>query len=419
MAIPGSIRTIVLALVVWLTQALPAAGQAASSTEPQAPQTIIDVPDVLAWLRHRSRPAPMLKDEAALRKPSVVFSPSLGYQPVTGLALGVNANFAMTLGDPATTHISTVAGGAQVTLQKAGGLGADVSLFANHDAWYVEGTNLFQVWAQNTEGIGPDTTPSDALNVRFHFLRLYETAYRRILRRLFAGAGLNVGAHNNIEPGTTVGDKWFTSPYMRYTLEHGFDPEEQRSNGVNVSVLVDSRDNSINPDRGWFGKASYRGFFEGLWGGASDWQEVVLDLRTYVKVTRNARQKLAVRAFADLVTAGIPPYFDLPATGMDSTWRSGRGYSQGQFRGQRLLYGEVEYRATLTRYGLVGMVAFFNMQAVGSSASHGELLDDVSPAAGVGLRLLMDKRSRTNLCLDVGFGKGGSRGLYLAFQEAF
>ena len=418
MAIPGSIRTIVLALVVWLTQTLPAAGQAASSTEPQAPRTV-DALDILSWLRHKPRHLPPPKDEAELRKPSVVFAPSFGYQPVTGLALGVNANLALTLGDPATTHMSTVASGAQVTLQKAGGLSTDVSLFANHDAWYIEGTNLFQVWAQDTGGIGPDTTPSDALNVRFHFLRLYETAYRRILRRLFAGAGLNVGAHTNIEPGPTEADEWFNSPYMRYTLEHGFDPEGQRSNGVNVSVLLDSRDNSINPDRGWFGKASYRGFFKGLWGGASDWQEVVLDLRTYVKVTRNARQKIAVRAFADLVTAGVPPYFDLPATGMDSTWRLGRGYSQGRFRGQRFLYGEAEYRATLSRYGIVGMVAFFNMQAVGSGASHGASLYEVSPAAGGGIRLLLDKRSRTNLCLDVGFGKGGSRGVYLAFQEAF
>jgi hypothetical protein len=28
-------------------------------------------------------------------------------------------------------------------------------------------------------------------------------------------------------------------------------------------------------------------------------------------------------------------------------------------------------------------------------------------------------RSKTNLCADVGFGKDGSRGVYLAVQEAF
>jgi hypothetical protein len=48
-----------------------------------------------------------------------------------------------------------------------------------------------------------------------------------------------------------------------------------------------------------------------------------------------------------------------------------------------------------------------------------QLFDGFASGAGVGLRLLMNKRSRTNICLDVGWGKQGSRGVYLAIQEAF
>jgi hypothetical protein len=33
--------------------------------------------------------------------------------------------------------------------------------------------------------------------------------------------------------------------------------------------------------------------------------------------------------------------------------------------------------------------------------------------------MLMNKRSRTNLCADYGVGKAGSRGFYLSIQEAF
>jgi hypothetical protein len=33
--------------------------------------------------------------------------------------------------------------------------------------------------------------------------------------------------------------------------------------------------------------------------------------------------------------------------------------------------------------------------------------------------VLLNKKSRTNLCTDYGWGKQGSRGLYLAIQEAF
>ena len=38
---------------------------------------------------------------------------------------------------------------------------------------------------------------------------------------------------------------------------------------------------------------------------------------------------------------------------------------------------------------------------------------------GGGLRLLFNKHSRTNLCVDAAWGKDGSSGVYLAIQEAF
>jgi hemolysin activation/secretion protein len=115
----------------------------------------------------------------------------------------------------------------------------------------------------------------------------------------------------------------------------------------------------------------------------------------------------------------VAPYFDLPGTGLDTYGRSARGYSEGQFRGERLLYGEVEYRATLTRNGLVGLVAFLNTTTLTNLESDEHLFDSFATAAGAGVRLSINKRSKTNLCLDFGFGKQGSKGVYLAIQEAF
>jgi len=104
---------------------------------------------------------------------------------------------------------------------------------------------------------------------------------------------------------------------------------------------------------------------------------------------------------------------------MDTYGRSGRGYVEGRFRGERMLYGEVEYRATLTRNGLLGLVAFANTSTFSDLQNNERLFDVVAPAGGVGLRLLFNKRSRANLCVDVAWGRQGSRGLYLALQEAF
>jgi hypothetical protein len=82
-------------------------------------------------------------------------------------------------------------------------------------------------------------------------------------------------------------------------------------------------------------------------------------------------------------------------------------------------YGEVEYRGTLTRNGLLGMVAFLNTTTVTNLDNDERLFDSFATAGGAGLRLLINKRSKTNLCFDFGIGKQGSRGVYLAVQEVF
>ena len=64
-------------------------------------------------------------------------------------------------------------------------------------------------------------------------------------------------------------------------------------------------------------------------------------------------------------------------------------------------------------------MAFLNATTISNLQEGERLFHSGAPGAGAGLRALVNKRSRTNLCFDVGFGKDGSRGLYLAVQEAF
>ena len=118
-----------------------------------------------------------------------------------------------------------------------------------------------------------------------------------------------------------------------------------------------------------------------------------------------------------MVTGGTAPFWDLPATSMDG--RSARGYGEGRFRGERLLYWETEYRAALMKSDLLGVVLFANVTTIESAETHERLFGSFAPGAGFGFRVLLNKRSRTNLCTDWGWGKQGSRGFYLSIQEAF
>ena len=67
----------------------------------------------------------------------------------------------------------------------------------------------------------------------------------------------------------------------------------------------------------------------------------------------------------------------------------------------------------------MGLVAFLNTTTITNLSENEHLFDSFATGGGAGLRLLINKRSKTNLCFDVGVGKHGSRGVYLSVQEAF
>jgi hypothetical protein len=82
-----------------------------------------------------------------------------------------------------------------------------------------------------------------------------------------------------------------------------------------------------------------------------------------------------------------------------------------------MVYGEAEYRYKITRNGLLGGVFFVNAESF--SAAPGTQLQGIQPAFGPGLRLKLNKTSRTNICIDYGFGRQGSNGLFINVGEIF
>jgi len=383
----------------------PGPGAAATASQ-------MDIGDLWHMLLRRD---PMDADD---KRKFFVLAPTIGSKPSTGLTVGVNGNMAFYLGDPASTHISTFSGGVRVSELKQTLAGFRFATFTNQDHYFLQGDNRFSWTSQNTFGLGGDSPQAGGQNVKYDYVRVYGTAYKNVNRRLFLGVGLNVSDHSDIRPGGTGTQAgWNDSAYVTYTEKHGFPMDGQTSAGSSIGLIYDSRDNPINAHRGAMASATYRTYFDGFLSGDATWQELHLDARTYKSLNRDASQRLAVWFLGDLVTGGTAPYFDLPATA--SSERSARGYSEGRYRGQHLLYGEVEYRGTLTSSGLLGFVAFANTTTVDNVEEGEKLFESFAPGAGFGFRFLLNKRSRTNLCTDWGWGKAGSHGFYLSIQEAF
>ena len=413
----GEVGTAALSLPSTCVPAVLPAGQAAEQSGQTGAAPTLDAFDLLAYLRHKPRPADELWD---YRKPMVAAAPVIGAKPSSGLVFGAAGSVAFFRGEPTTTHISSAVVSATISTKAQVAVSGRFTVFSRDDRWRAEGDNRLQWSSQDTYGLGTGTTQADRVNIKYNFFRFYETGYRRLRPGLFAGVGLHLNDHTNVRPGSGTTDADFAdSPYAEYSTEHGFDLTTQVSAGASVNLLWDDRDSAINADRGWLLQGSVRTFFADFLNGSSTWQEVYLDLRTYVRLRPDARHKLAFWLFGDFVIGGVAPYLDLPATGMDTYGRSGRGYAEGRYRGERLLYGEIEYRRTLMRNGLLGMVAFANVTTVTNLQTGERLFHTLAPAGGAGLRLLLNKRSKTNLCLDVAMGRDGSHGVYLGVQEAF
>jgi len=374
-----------------------------------------DVTDL--WHKWRPKSDPILPDgaQAEPARRFMVLAPAIGARPTTGLTLGVNGNMAFFRGDPASTHISSAAGGIRVSQKQQVLSNVRFSIFTGDDRWFLQGDNRLNWTSLNTYELGSDAGTDNATNVKYTFARLYEMAYRSVRPGLFVGGGLNMNLRSNIRAGDSVAS-FGQSAYVAYDIAHGFPIDKQVSTGTSVGLLFDTRDNGINASHGWLASAAYRTFFKEL-GGDATGQELSLDVRTYRPLTRSGSHRVAFWLMSDLVIGGVAPYLDLPTTGGEV--RSGRGYAEGRYRGERLVYGEIEYRGTVTPNGLIGFVAFLNTSTVASTETGTTLFDSYAPAAGVGFRVLLNKRSRTNFATDWGWGKSGSRGFYLGIQEAF
>jgi len=405
-----------------LVMATPAAAQprAANGDQGQAaapaPQEeTVDIFDLLRKLRHKETDA----EAWDYRKPMLAFAPVIGAKPSAGVLFGVAGNVAFYRGDPSTTSISSMVTSLTFSTKKQTSLTNRFTMFGRENRWRHEGDYRLQWTSLETHGLGTSADTREGVDADFDFFRIYHTSYFRLRPSLYAGAGFYFDNHTGVGPKQGEEAGWDAGPYTTYSEAHGLPLDSQISAGTSLDLLWDSRDNFINARRGWLAKASYRALFDGFLGGDSNWQKLNLDLRTYVTVSRDGRHRLAFWGYADLVVNGVAPFFDLPSTAGDTYGRAARGYAEGQFRGERLAYGEIEYRATLMRNGLLGMVAFLNTTTVTSLDTGEHLFDSFATGGGAGLRLLINKRSRTNLCLDFGFGKQGSKAVYLAIQEAF
>ncbi|HEV3225150.1 MAG TPA: BamA/TamA family outer membrane protein, partial [Puia sp.] len=188
--------------------------------------------------------------------------------------------------------------------------------------------------------------------------------------------------------------------------------------GLTINVTEDSRDNPINAYKGIYASLIFR-INEKIFGGSQNSTMLYAEWRNYIPLQKNKPGMiLAFWTWGQFVTSGNVPYLALPSIGWDTYGRSGRGYVQGRFRGVNMVYGESEFRMPISKNGLFGVVAFLNATTASSPTTGQQLFNSLAPGYGVGLRIKMNMKDRTNICVDYGRGQS-SNGLYFNIQETF
>ena len=293
------------------------------------------------------------------------FAPVIGAKPSSGVLLGAAGNVAFYRGEPSTTHISSAVASLTFSTKGQTALTDRFTMFGRDDRWRLDGDQRFQWTSLETHALGTSADTRAGVEADFDFFRLHHTALLPTAAGLFAGAGLYFDNHTNVGPAEGAEAGWAdvavravqrgTRPAARHAGLGG----RQRRPAVGHARQLHQRRRAAGSRRSVTGRCSTASSAATRAGRRSI---------STCEPTASSRATAATRS-----PSGRSPIWSsaarrrtwtCPATGLDTYGRSARGYSEGQFRGERLAYGEIEYRGTLTRNGLLGMVAFLNTTTV-------------------------------------------------------
>lgn len=373
------------------------------------------------------------------RKFMALVLPNISSNPSNGFVLGVGGTFNWYMGPHELTLVSAAPFNVALTSRKQLISFVKPNIYTKNNTWFLQGDWRFYLYSQPTYGLGTNAPDSGNLPDGFHwegeggslesvsfpmkynFLRAHEIVNRKIRSNLYAGIGYHLDYYYKIQDVNLHLDSNppLLTPHYTYSEKYGYNPEAYMLSGLSTNLVYDSRDNQANPYKGFYANINYRYNFTFL-GSDQTCSELWLEFRTYLKLSKQTpRHMIGFWVFGDFNLTGHMPYLTLPYLGGDQRARSGRGYINGRFRGRNLIYGEVEWRFPILPCSkILGGVVFINATTTDNPNQNINLFSYIKPAAGFGLRIMINKHFRTNINLDFAIGSK-SQGFYFSGQETF
>ncbi|MBS1667475.1 MAG: hypothetical protein JST58_08870 [Bacteroidetes bacterium] len=370
----------------------------------------LDMRDVF----HRLKKKPYFEKKDENKNFQFALLPAGGYSSNTGLAIALGANAVFTL--KGASKESSALSSFTYTQYKQSILPFLVSIWTKKDQFNIVLDDRYINYPSFIYGLSGKSNLNTDYTVNFSWLKLHQSVLTKLGKNMYGGIGLYYDYFWNIKeekfPQTGAGSGTGIEPSsaFEYYTNQKVPADEETAFGPAFKFLYDSRDNPVNAKSGFYGSAMFHPSFKS-WGSDDYWSSLVVDARKYVSLSENKYRVLAFWGYYWAIF-GSAPFLLFPSTGWDELWNTGRGYSQGRYRGANMLYFESEYRFQITRNGLLGGVVFSNIQHFPNemytsySNSNAEQSESVTAVGcGAGLRIKFNKCSRTNLAIDMGFGQ--------------
>jgi hypothetical protein len=394
--------------------------------QPAAADSVIqayDIADLFQRIFHpNAQPKPLRQKSGITVIPNVAYNPSIGAQ------IGIKAVAGRKLGSDPNTLMSVASTSASITTKGIIYFYINHNVYTPGNRWNFQGSLVAAKTVTPDYGLGIGNgaygSPEDevlsnpdrkgyVLHAQYYSFR--EKVYKQVEENLFIGGGLAFDIRRKIDDKLAVDD---LTPYHIYSDKYGFDRDHYMSNGLLADIQYTTRDNQNRAYKGIYANIGVR--LNQTWlASTKNATQFTTDFRKYWSLSvRNPEHVLAFWNWGSYVVGGALPYLELPGSGKDPAFRSGRGYTVGYFKGNKYFYSELEYRFPITANKFLSGVTFFNVQSANDDLGT-KLFQRWQSAGGAGLRVLFNKATRTNLCLDYAFGNYGNRGFFLGLNEAF
>ncbi|MCF8371500.1 MAG: outer membrane protein assembly factor [Bacteroidales bacterium] len=326
--------------------------------------------------------------------------PTLGSSPETRFYFGAAVLFSFRSSNAQHSTLSSAKVEVTYTFNKQIIFDLGHYVFSNSKNYLFQGNNTIRYYPEKFYGIGRNTPELNELLYDYKLVDLDNSVFYNVRRELYVGINYR---YNNIF------DIHFSNE-LPFSTENIIGLDGGISSGFGYSLLLDRRDNLLNPSAGSFYFQIKQTYFNKNFGSSNEFSKFVFEAKGYF--TSFIRQHIiAVQTYC-VSTEGNVPFNMLALLGSDSHTR---GYLKGRYRDKNYFSAQAEYRMPVWKW--LGLVGFYGIGDVARSFSDISM-EELKYSFGGGIRIRVSKADNINLRLDYAIGEGSS-GFYISFGEAF